>query len=103
MSRAVLAGLVPMTGLAFVLFTFYMITDPATSPGSPRAQIAFGLSVALIYGLLMAAHIVFGLFFALTVVCLLRGLAIVVLNAMRSQVRYGVARSPVPIGGQGAE
>ena len=100
---AVLAGLVPMTGLAFVLFTFYMITDPATSPGSPRAQIGFGFSVALIYGLLMAAHIVFGLFFALTVVCLLRGLAIVVLNAMRSQARYGVARSPVPIGGQGAE
>lgn len=100
---AVLAGLVPMTGLAFVLFTFYMITDPATSPGSPRAQIAFGFGVALIYGLLMAAHIVFALFFALTVVCLLRGLSIVVLNAMRSQARYGVARSPVPIGGQGAE
>jgi hypothetical protein len=26
------AALLPMTGFAFILFTFYMITDPATSP-----------------------------------------------------------------------
>src|SRR5262245_37388098 len=28
------AGLVPVTGFAFILFTFYMITDPATSPSA---------------------------------------------------------------------
>ena len=26
------AGFVPMTGVAFILFTFYMVTDPATTP-----------------------------------------------------------------------
>jgi hypothetical protein len=60
-------ALVPMTGLAFVLFTFYMVTDPATTPERPRDQIGFGLAVAAIYGLLVSLHIVFGLFFALSI------------------------------------
>src|SRR4051794_6015829 len=34
------AALAPMTGLAFVLFTFYMVTDPGTTPSNPRAQVA---------------------------------------------------------------
>lgn len=68
------AALVPMTGVAFILYTFYMVTDPATTPEGRREQIAFGFSVAAVYGLLMMAHIVFGLFFALTIVCTFRGL-----------------------------
>ena len=68
------AGLVPMTGVAFILYTFYMVTDPATTPEGRRDQIIFGFSVAAVYGLLMTAHIVFGLFFALTIVCTVRGL-----------------------------
>ena len=68
------ASLVPMTGVAFILYTFYMVTDPATTPSGRREQIAFGFSVAAVYGLLMVAHVVFGLFFALTVVCTVRGL-----------------------------
>ncbi len=68
------AGLVPMTGVAFVLYTFYMITDPATTPSRPRDQVFFGLSVAAVYGMLMMAHVVFGLFFSLSIVCALRGL-----------------------------
>jgi Na+-translocating ferredoxin:NAD+ oxidoreductase RnfD subunit len=67
------AALVPMTGVAFILYTFYMVTDPATTPAGRREQIAFGLSVAAVYGLLMVTHIVFGLFFALTIVCAVRG------------------------------
>ncbi|HKR12273.1 MAG TPA: hypothetical protein VJT15_09455 [Pyrinomonadaceae bacterium] len=67
------AALAPMTGVAFILYTFYMITDPATTPESRRDQIAFGLSVAAVYGLLMVTHVVFGLFFALTIVCTVRG------------------------------
>lgn len=67
------AGLLPMTGLPFVLYSFYMITDPATTPFKTRAQIAFGLATALFYGILLVAHVVFGLFFALTIVCTLRG------------------------------
>ena len=68
------ATLVPMTGVAFILYTFYMVTDPATTPSGRREQIAFGFSVAAVYGLLMVAHVVFGLFFALSIVCAVRGL-----------------------------
>lgn len=71
-----ISGLLPVTGVAFILFTFYMITDPATTPNGKLSQVCFGLSIAFAYGLLMAFHIVFGLFFALTIVCALRGLAI---------------------------
>ncbi|NEQ76051.1 MAG: enediyne biosynthesis protein UnbU [Okeania sp. SIO2C9] len=67
-------ALLPMTGVAFVLFTFYMVTDPGTTPRKPLDQVFFGASVAAVYGLLMVCHIVFGLFFALTIVCTLRGL-----------------------------
>lgn len=66
------AALVPMTGVAFVLYTFYMVTDPATTPEKRGAQMAFGAAVAMTYGLLMMFHVVFGLFFALTIVSTLR-------------------------------
>lgn len=68
------AALMPMTGVAFILYTFYMVTDPATTPSGRLDQIGFGLSVAAVYALLMVVHVVFGLFFALTFVCLFRGL-----------------------------
>lgn len=68
------AALLPMTGVAFILYTFYMVTDPATTPSSVKGQIVFGAGTAAVYGLLMVTHIVFGLFFALTIVCVLRGL-----------------------------
>ncbi len=71
----ILAALLPMTGVAFVLFTFYMVSDPGTTPSKPLDQVFFGASVAAAYGLLMLCHIVFGLFFALTIVCTLRGLS----------------------------
>jgi hypothetical protein len=63
-----------MTGVTFILFTFYMVTDPATTPERPGAQVAFGASVALVYSLLLACHIVFALFVALVIVCVARGL-----------------------------
>jgi hypothetical protein len=68
-----LAACLPMTGFAFILFTFYMITDPATSPSRTSSQIAFAAAVAAVYGLLMELHVVFGLFFALTIVTAGRG------------------------------
>lgn len=68
--------LMPMTGLAFVLFTFYMVTDPMTTPRYWKAQIAFGASTAALYGVLTHAGIVFGLFFALCAVCAIRGTAL---------------------------
>lgn len=67
------AALAPMTGVAFILFTFYMVTDPKTTPEDPRAQVIFGMGVAVVYGLLVASRGIFAMFFALTVVCFLRG------------------------------
>jgi len=63
-----------MTGIAFVLFTNYMITDPGTTPSRPRAQFIFGSSVAFVYALLMGFNIVYGLFFATAIVCACRGM-----------------------------
>ncbi len=68
------ACLLPMTGVAYLLFTFYMVTDPATTPFEPRRQVAFGLAVAGVYGALLAIHVVFTIFFALTIVCVARGI-----------------------------
>ena len=68
--------LVPMTGFAFVLFTFYMITDPATSPAKTAGQIGFAAAVAAGYALFMEMHVVFGLFYALTIATAVRGLLI---------------------------
>jgi len=71
---ALWASLGMMTGVAFVLFTNYMITDPGTTPSSFRHQFMFGTSVGVTYGILMLFNIVYTLFFAVTIVCLLRGL-----------------------------
>jgi hypothetical protein len=78
-----------MTGVAFLLFTFYMVTDPATTPRTVRGQIAFGIAVAAAYGTLMAFHIVFGLFFGLTAVCAGRGVLLYAkaLAAQRAEAR----------------
>jgi hypothetical protein len=70
---ALLPILNAMTGVAFILFTFYMITDPATTPSQPKRQLLFGLGVGIAYGVLVVFHVVFGLFFGLTLVCILRG------------------------------
>ncbi len=82
--------LVPMTSAAFILFTLYMIPDPATTPLEPRRQVIFGLSVAAVYGLLLVEHIVFGLFLALFLVCALRGLTLI----LAAQWRRAVALVP---------
>jgi hypothetical protein len=68
--------LVPMTSAAFIIFTLYMIPDPATTPLKPARQALFGFSVAMVYGTLQILHLVFGLFFALLIVCAVRGLSL---------------------------
>lgn len=68
------AALATMTGVAFILFTNYMITDPGTSPSKPLSQVAFGAGVAVLYGFFTGAGIAYGLFFATATVCLVRGL-----------------------------
>jgi len=68
--------LMPMTSAAFIVFTLYMIPDPATTPLKPARQALFGFSVAMVYALTQILHIVFGLFFALVAVCAIRGLSL---------------------------
>lgn len=63
----------PMTGVAFVLFTNYMITDPGTTPSKGRNQFIFGASVAFTYAALMEFNVVYTLFFATAIVCGSRG------------------------------
>ncbi|GAA4872685.1 enediyne biosynthesis protein UnbU [Saccharopolyspora cebuensis] len=70
--HSLLATLTPLTGVAFILFTNYMITDPGTTPVIPRNQVLFGLTTAFVYGALVVSGVAFGLFFALVIVCLLR-------------------------------
>ncbi|TDV41032.1 enediyne biosynthesis protein [Actinophytocola oryzae] len=71
---AIAGALAVMTGVAFILYTNYMVTDPGTTPSKPLAQFAFGGGVALVYGIFMVAHIAYGLFFATAIVCLIRGM-----------------------------
>ncbi|MBO2455777.1 enediyne biosynthesis protein UnbU [Actinomadura barringtoniae] len=77
------SALLVMSGTAFVLFTNYMITDPGTTPVKPARQAAFGFVTAIVYGLLVTAHIAFGLFFALVIVCAGRGACLALLGLRR--------------------
>jgi len=97
---SLIGGLVPMTGVAFLLFTFYMVTDPGTTPAKPLHQVVFGAGVALSYSILMALHVSFGLFFALVIVCTVRGCGLLLLStreARRAVVLHAVEPAPVPL------
>jgi len=85
------APLLPMTGLVWILYTNYMITDPGTTPVARRPQIAFGVATAATYGLLVSLHVVFGLFFALTLVSAARGVGLYLLAAR------ALVRAPSPV------
>lgn len=67
------SALAMMTGVAFILFSNYMISDPGTTPGSRLGQIAFGGGTAAVYGLLTGLGVAYGIFFATALVCLVRG------------------------------
>lgn len=69
-----LAMVAVVTGPPVLIYLFFMLPDPATTPEGAWGQLAFGFSVALVYLLLVALQAPFGLFFALTIVCGLRGL-----------------------------
>ncbi len=77
-------ALLPMTGVAFILFTNYMITDPGSTPFARRSQLAFGAGAAAVYGVLVSMHVSFGLFFALVIICLLRTAWLVAVHAART-------------------
>jgi enediyne biosynthesis protein E5 len=96
------AGLLPMTGFAFILFTFYMITDPATSPSSLASQIGFAAAVAFCYAMFMELHIVFGLFYSLTIVTAVRG-SWVALKRLDQKRRAMMVAAPATMGMTPAE
>jgi len=68
--------LTPMTSAAFMVFTLYMIPDPATTPVQPLRQALFALAIAAVYGVLLVEHVVYGLVIALAIVCALRGVGL---------------------------
>jgi enediyne biosynthesis protein E5 len=65
--------LLPYTGTAFMLFSFFMIPDPATTPSRIRDQWIFGGAIAAIYGVLQQNGIVYGFFWGLIITCAVRG------------------------------
>ena len=90
--------LVPMTSAAFIIFTLYMIPDPATTPLKPARQALFGFSVAMVYGILQLLHVVFGLFFALLIVCAIRGLSLHIGALWRKSEPDSAIATPLPAG-----
>jgi hypothetical protein len=83
-----------MSGVAFLLFTFYMVSDPATTPFKFKNQIYFGAGVAFTYGILMSLHIVFGLFFSLFAVCSIRGVYLWITNMQKQEIKNPI-KNPI--------
>lgn len=74
------AALLVMTGPTFILFSFYMISDPGTTPTDARRQVLFGASVALLYGVFNVLNLVFGFFISLAIVCTCRGIGLYIMD-----------------------
>ena len=89
----VFAELVVLTGIPMVLFTFYMITDPQTSPTPIRSQLAFGASIAIAYSVLLLLHVQYTMFYSVTAVCAARGLWLAVASVRETAAK----RAPVAV------
>jgi enediyne biosynthesis protein E5 len=63
-----------MLGASFQLFTFFMITDPKTTPPTIKARIFFALLIALVDAYLRIHSITNSLFYASFIVTLFVGL-----------------------------
>ena len=79
-----IVGLIPITGVSFLLFTFYMITDPGATPSDKREQVIFGVATAAVYCGLIFVHIGFAFFYALFIVSFCRGLLLYLKDARLS-------------------
>lgn len=66
-----LGAMGPLWGASLQLFTFYMITDPKTTPGSRKARIAFAVLVALVDSVLRTLSITNSQFYASFIISLL--------------------------------
>jgi len=90
----VAAELVPLTGIAFVLFTFYMITDPQTTPAKPACQALFGAGIAFAYSVLLILHVQYTMFYSVTIVAAIRG-AWMLAQGVRESAAQRAALPPV--------
>ena len=59
----------PLTGAEFALFTFSMLPDPKTSPPTRAGRVGWGLSIAVIDGVLRYLEIRYSMFYALFIHC----------------------------------
>ena len=59
----------PMTGAEFALFTFSMLPDPKTCPPTRAGRVGWGLSIAIMDGVLRYLEIRYSMFYALFVHC----------------------------------
>jgi enediyne biosynthesis protein E5 len=55
----------PMTGASFALFTFFMITDPMTTPETRRGRVVYAVALGVVDGALRYRQVSFAPFFAL--------------------------------------
>jgi len=60
---------VTMLSGSFILFTFFMVTDPQTSPGTVRGRVLYGVAVAAVDAVLRVLGVPYSLFLALLIVC----------------------------------
>jgi len=93
---ALYSALGAMTGVAFVLFTNYMISDPGTTPSKFLPKFMFGGSVAMVYGVLMVLNVVYTLFFATAILCAIRGLGWWVVHLIKRSRQRRAARDDEP-------
>ena len=63
-----LANVAPITGPMYQLFIFFMVTDPRTTVGPKRGQVAVVIAVAFVEMLLRLAEVVYAPFYALFLV-----------------------------------
>jgi len=94
---ALIPALSPMTGVTFLLFTFYMVPDPGTTPSAFRGQVIFGVAVAVTYSVLVMLHIPFGMFIGLLIVCSARGLILYAKALRRTEPARAAATAPAEV------
>ena len=92
----VVAELVPLTGIAMVLFTFYMITDPQTSPSRLRSQVLFGSGIAAAYSVLLLLHVQYTMFYSVTLIAATRGTWLLGLSLRERSAERSAARAVTP-------
>ncbi len=76
----------PLTGAEFALFTFVMIPDPKTTPTEKHIQFWFGLALGSLDGFMRLAEIRYSMFYALFILCAVRGYGTVIWEKIGSAV-----------------